>query len=212
MTLKTKPLNTKNFYILPNNWGVNMSLLKKINESKTTKSALIGAAMLASSYMIDSGLNTAYAAGCEKDKVEVSQEVNKQYKTVDDILGDTFKAVSTDSYDEAVKSGENVVVLFYDTNGMNSPTEWLAHVFKEVAPEYKDKIEFYKFENDSDPSLNKNHYKGFREKFGIDAIPSYHLFKNGEKVYQQKGGPSESQIQKSIKSMKNNLEYLTNLD
>ena len=96
------------------------------------------------------GLYLATSAGCSyaaqpktnsvKESSRLEQPAKTDYKTVDDILGDSFESISSHNYDEKVKEGKSVV-MFYDGNYTEGPGLRLAEVFKEVAPEFKDEIE-----------------------------------------------------------------------
>ena len=156
-----------------------MSLTEKLRSSKKLRNALAG--------IVLSG--AIYSLPIQNAQAEPQKAALAQYKTVDDILGDLFEPISTEGYDEAVKSSENVVVLFYNSEGMNTPTEYIARAFSSIADKYDGNIRFFKFEDDSDPQLLYNNHQGLLDKFEIEGIPSYQLFKHGKKVFSNKGGP-----------------------
>jgi len=171
----------------------------------------IGVTALMGAYLAtNAGCGYAQETKKAPEPIRLEQTLKTDYKTVDDILGDSFEAISSHNYDEKIKEGKSVV-LFYSSELVDGgdPVERLAKVFKEVAPEFKERIEFYKFEDDSDPKLAKNGHVGLRKEYGIKGIPYFFFFNEGEKVFEVDGGPREGFTEKWIPQMKEKInKYL----
>lgn len=184
-----------------------------MNAVKTSgKPLIIGTTLF---YLLNAG--NGYAQETKAYKTEqkgsrLEEAVREEYNSVDDILGDLFEPVSSHNFYEKTDKGK-CVVLFYNNDLIEGgdPVERLAKVFKAVAPDFKDQINFYKFEDDSDLDLARNGHIGLKKEYGVTGIPYYIFFKDGKKIFEHKGGPAEEQVPNDIGVMEKNLNELANM-
>lgn len=127
------------------------------------------------------------------------------YRTVDEILaGTSFKDVCSEDYDGAVAKG-NVVVFFYEKelkgrydieNGqITTASSRLAEVFKAVLLQFEKDVTFLKYYHECDPNLTSNNYEGMKRKFGINGVPAFVMYKDGEKLYSLDKGPLKTNVE-----------------
>lgn len=139
----------------------------------------------------------------------LEQTTKTAYKTVDDILGNSFQAINSSNYNEKTKEGK-AVVMFYDSNYTgDSPGTRLARVYREVVPEFKGEIHFYKLDSNLDETLINEGRKAFMKQYEIKGVPAFIFIKDGERVFQNNGGPKQGYTEKWVPTMRNKInKYL----
>ena len=199
MITKPKGLNTRT----PRDNA--MGLMKRLGITATLTAYLLGSA--GCSYAAQHKTNTINPSRLE-------QTVQTEHKTVDDILGDSFQAISSHNYDEKVKEGKSVV-MFYDGKNNEGYSERLSKVFKAIVPDFKDKIDFYHFDASLDETLLNNskdikhQRKDFMKKYDVKGVPSFIFVKDGKRVFRTTGGPKVGEEHYWVEGVPNDIrKYL----
>lgn len=100
--------------------------------------------------------------------------------------------LNKDNFEEIIVKNENVVVDFWAEWCI--PCKMVAPIFQNLAKKYEGKIIFAKVNIDQNLEI--------AEKFGILSIPTFLIFKNGEKVGEIVGALTEKKLEEKI------LEFL----
>jgi len=102
----------------------------------------------------------------------------------------TTESVKLDSknFDEFIKKNTNAVVDFWAEWCM--PCRYIAPIVEELAKEYSEKVAFGKLNVDENPNV--------AARFGISAIPTLILFRNGIAVDQIVGALPKREIKRWI--------------
>jgi thioredoxin 1 len=103
---------------------------------------------------------------------------------------DNVYHVSDEAFEqEVLKSDVPVLVDFWAT--WCGPCKAIAPTIEALADEYKDKVKVAKVDVDNNPKV--------AGQFGIRAIPTMLLFKNGEVAEQITGAVGKAQLEEAIK-------------
>jgi len=182
-----------------------MGLMKNIGITATLTAYLLGS------------VGFSYAAQHKSTQkiytpIKLEESIKADYKTVDDILGDSFEAISSHNYDEKVKDGK-CVVMFYDSSYKDEgPETGLAKVFSSIAPDYDNQIKFFYLDSRIDETLLKYGKKAFMKEYDIEGVPAYAFYLNGKRIYSHTGGPgTPEKVEKDIPIMKSNLKELADM-
>ena len=101
------------------------------------------------------------------------------------------RIISSNEFIEKVENSQGVVVVdFFAT--WCGPCKMLAPVFEGVSSKMRDKAEFFKI--DIDKSMN------IAQKYGIAAVPTMIIFKNGVPVENLAGFMPEQNIASKVKA------------
>ncbi|MCX7917255.1 MAG: thioredoxin [bacterium] len=93
-----------------------------------------------------------------------------------------------DNFEEIIKDNEKVVIDFWASWCM--PCKMMMPIIGNLAKKYKGEIIFAK--------VNVDENSDIAEKFGIMSIPSFILFKNGQKVGEIVGAMPEDKFEEKI--------------
>merc|ERR1712232_1391658 len=92
---------------------------------------------------------------------------------------------STEQFDEALKNaGDSLVVVDYSTTWCG-PCKVIAPKFDEFSDKYPNAV-FLKVVGDASPDASK-----LMKREGVRSVPSFHYFKNGEKIDVVNGANAE---------------------
>ena len=133
-------------------------------------------------------------------EVVFSEEFPNQ--TVMEIITDTpIMQATLKNYKGLVKKGKSVVFFYSSVVGEPGSTN-MVKMWAEVSRDFGNKVKFLSIEFENDPRRKE------LSKLGIDGIPSYVFFVNGNVVYSVTGGPSNTKLKETTKISKDNMKEL----
>jgi len=99
------------------------------------------------------------------------------------------KELTENNFEDFIKEG-NVLIDFYADWCM--PCLTMSPIVEEVSDKLKDHVKFGK--------VDVGEYKDIAEKFGVNSIPNFILFKDGEQKDQFTGSMTAEELEEKIKS------------
>lgn len=101
---------------------------------------------------------------------------------VDEVI--QMEIINQSNYDEKTSEGLVLVDFFATWCG---PCKMLAPILDQLSSQYEGKVAIYKVDVDKDPAL--------ASRYGIQAIPTMVLFKDGQALKQTQGFMAKPQIE-----------------
>ncbi|MEO6834090.1 MAG: thioredoxin [Chitinophagaceae bacterium] len=94
------------------------------------------------------------------------------------------------SFNDLIKSEKPVLVDFHAT--WCGPCKMMSPILKEVKEELGDTITIIKIDVDKNPEI--------AQTFSVQGVPTFILFKNGNRLWRQSGAMSKAQLKKIVAS------------